>query len=318
MDRSRRRSRRRRLRRVQALDRERPHQPGLEGFAGLRLPRRRPARRGPDRAVRGAGLRLRRQAHAAAHCSGARSRRSRATALRAGRERSRERFETAFWCEELGTYALALDGDKRPAGCEPRMPARSCFSGIAAPRACRRVADGLMDRDFFTAGASARWRIGRPLQSDVLSQRLGLAARQRADRPGLRSLRPEGHDARAVRRHLRCRHAIMDLRRLPELFCGFRRGRARARPSIRLPARRRPGRARRPWLLQACLGLEFRHAREQICFRQPRLPEFLERVEIRRLRVGASSFDIMLRRSGADVSVNVLDRQGDGRVDITL
>src|SRR5207244_6646104 len=25
-----------------------------------------------------------------------------------------ERFERAFWCEELGTYALALDGKKRP------------------------------------------------------------------------------------------------------------------------------------------------------------------------------------------------------------
>ena len=26
----------------------------------------------------------------------------------------RERFEEAFWCDELSTYALALDGDKRP------------------------------------------------------------------------------------------------------------------------------------------------------------------------------------------------------------
>ena len=29
-------------------------------------------------------------------------------------ERLRVRFEDAFWCEELGTYALALDGAKQP------------------------------------------------------------------------------------------------------------------------------------------------------------------------------------------------------------
>ena len=26
----------------------------------------------------------------------------------------REQFEAAFWCDELGTYALALDGAKQP------------------------------------------------------------------------------------------------------------------------------------------------------------------------------------------------------------
>jgi hypothetical protein len=41
-------------------------------------------------------------------------------------------------------------------------------------------------------------------------------------------------------------------------------------------------------------------------------------VVIRKLQVGDSQFDIMLRRSGGDVSVNVLDRRGDGRVAITV
>jgi hypothetical protein len=53
-------------------------------------------------------------------------------------------------------------------------------------------------------------------------------------------------------------------------------------------------------------------------FRQPRLPEFLDQVVIRKLRVGDSQFDIMLRRYGSEVSVNVLDRRGDGRIAITL
>ena len=37
----------------------------------------------------------------------------------------------------------------------------------------------------------------------------------------------------------------MDLRRLPELFCGFHRERRRGPTFILSPARRRPGRARR-------------------------------------------------------------------------
>jgi hypothetical protein len=39
---------------------------------------------------------------------------------------------------------------------------------------------------------------------------------------------------------------------------------------------------------------------------------------MRQLRVGDSGLDLMLRRYGGDVSVNVLDRSGDGRIAITL
>ena len=39
---------------------------------------------------------------------------------------------------------------------------------------------------------------------------------------------------------------------------------------------------------------------------------------IRNLHIGLSRFDVMLRRYGTDVSVNVLDRVGDGRVVVTL
>ena len=55
------RSRRRRFPRIHPRDRGRPRQPGLEGFAGFDLPRRRQRREGADRALRGAGLSLRRQ-----------------------------------------------------------------------------------------------------------------------------------------------------------------------------------------------------------------------------------------------------------------
>jgi glycogen debranching enzyme len=54
-------------------------------------------------------------------------------------ERLREQFERAFWCPELGTYALALDGDKRPCRVRASNAGHALFTGIADPqRAGRR------------------------------------------------------------------------------------------------------------------------------------------------------------------------------------
>ena len=50
---------------------------------------------------------------------------------------SAERFEEAFWCEELGTYALALDGAKQPCKVRTSNAGQLLFTGIVArgPRA---------------------------------------------------------------------------------------------------------------------------------------------------------------------------------------
>jgi glycogen debranching enzyme len=113
--------------------------------------------------------------------------------------------------------------------------------------------------------------------------------------------------------------SYMDLRRLPELFCGFRRVRGKGPTFYPVACAPQAWSSATPFaFLQACLGLSFDPPGERVRFRQPRLPDFLDQVVIRKLQVGDSRFDIMLRRSGGDVSVNVLDRQGDGRVAITL
>ena len=43
-----------------------------------------------------------------------------------------ERFEAAFWCEELGTYALALDGAKRQCAVRTSNAGQVLFTGIAS------------------------------------------------------------------------------------------------------------------------------------------------------------------------------------------
>ncbi len=107
----------------------------------------------------------------------------------------------------------------------------------------------------------------------------------------------------------------MDLRRLPELFCGFKRTRARGPTLYPVACSPQAWASGTPFtLLQASLGLEFAPALREIHFRDPRLPPFLKDVTLRNLRLGDSSVDLTVRRHGEDVSVQVLRSEGTIRV----
>ena len=65
-------------------------------------------------------------------------------------EALRKRFEEAFWCEDLGTYALALDGEKRPCKVRTSNPGHCLFTGIVSPDRARRVAENLLSPRSFS------------------------------------------------------------------------------------------------------------------------------------------------------------------------
>src|SRR5207344_1478831 len=60
------------------------------------------------------------------------------------------RFEDAFWCEEIGTYAIALDGDKQPCRVATSNAGQVLFSGIARRDRAGRVARQLLEPNFFS------------------------------------------------------------------------------------------------------------------------------------------------------------------------
>ena len=63
-----------------------------------------------------------------------------------GREavrRMRERFEAAFWCADISTYALALDGAKQPCRVRSSNAGQALLSGIASPRHAARTGSGM-------------------------------------------------------------------------------------------------------------------------------------------------------------------------------
>jgi glycogen debranching enzyme len=111
----------------------------------------------------------------------------------------------------------------------------------------------------------------------------------------------------------------MDLRRLPEIFCGFQRTRGKAPTLYPVACAPQAWSSAAPFaLLQASLGLEIDFAAECVRFRQPKLPAFLDQLTIRSLAVGNAQLDILLRRYGGEVSVSVLRATGHARVEVML
>ncbi len=169
-----------------------------------------------------------------------------ATAARlvAEAETLRQNFEAAFWCEELSTYALALDGEKRPCRVIASNAGHALLTGIAAPDRAERVAATLLGVGCFSgwgirtvAQTAARYNPisyhnGSVWPHDNALIALGLA------RYGLKA------QAMRVFTGLFDAASYWEPRRLPELFCGFARQPHGADHCIRLRVRRRPGRAR--------------------------------------------------------------------------
>ena len=60
----------------------------------------------------------------------------------------------------------------------------------------------------------------------------------------------------------------------------------------------------------SALGLKVDGPSARISFDYPLLPESLPEMQILNLRVGTATVDLLLRRSGHDVGVNVLRREG--------
>src|SRR6185369_16666159 len=73
-----------------------------------------------------------------------------AAKLDAAADLLRDRFERAFWCPEIETYALALDGEKKPCRVRTSNAGQVLFTGIASPDRAHLVAKGLMQPNFFS------------------------------------------------------------------------------------------------------------------------------------------------------------------------
>jgi glycogen debranching enzyme len=236
----------------------------------------------------------------------------RAAALAAQAESLRQRFESHFWCEDLSTYALALDGAKRPCRVISSNAGQVLFTGIASAERAQRVAATLLSPASFggwgirTVGSSeSRYNPMSYHNGSIWPHDNGLIAMGFA-RYGLQN------SAARVFGALFDAAAYMDLRRLPELFCGFPRRERNAPTQYPVACSPQAWASATPLcLLQASLGLELLDRTGEIKFYRPTLPDFLDHVRLRNLRLSTGSVDLLLHRQDDNVGVTVTRRDGD-------
>jgi glycogen debranching enzyme len=230
----------------------------------------------------------------------------------------RERFARAFWCEELGTFALALDGGKRPCRVPSSNAGHALFAGIALPEHAARVAESLLSRDLFsgwgvrTLGASAArfnpmsYHNGSVWPHDNALVAQGLA--RYGARAGAERIFAALFDASLA----------MDDARLPELVCGFDRVDGE-QPAL-YPVACSP----QAWsaasvflLLQTALGVAIDARGRRVRAVRPALPAFLERVALRGIAVGDAVLDVACERSGEESRLRVLRQRGEVELAVT-
>ena len=230
----------------------------------------------------------------------------------------RERFDAAFWNEEIGTYALALDGAKKQCAVRSSNAGHALFTGIAKPERAARVAETLLCKDGFNgwgvrtiAKGEARYNPmsyhnGSIWPHDNAICALGLA------RYGLKE------EAAQVFQGMFETSLYYDQKRLPELFCGFMRRKQRGPVSYPVACSPQAWAAAAPFaFLAACLGLELDHERNRVRLKNPILPGFLDGVTLYNVKLGGSRLDIRFQRYDDDVTVSVQRRHGDVQVVVT-
>jgi glycogen debranching enzyme len=249
--------------------------------------------------------------HGAGQLAAARGDTSQAEAWHRRAETLQARFEQAFWCDELGTYALALDGKKQPCRVRTSNPGHCLFTGIASRSRAALIAETLMSEESFcgwgirtvTAGA-ARYNPMSYHNGSVWPHDNAIAAAGLA-RYGFTT------DAARIFSAMFDLSQTVDLHRLPELICGFHR-RPGGSPTL-YPVACAP----QAWaagavylLLQACLGLRVEALAPRVSFTHAVLPEEIEWLRIVNLSVRSARLDLLLTRHANDVGVTVLRREG--------
>jgi glycogen debranching enzyme len=228
-----------------------------------------------------------------------------------------ERFDASFWCPEIDSYALALDGNKKQCRVRSSNAGQVLFTGIAKPERARKVGEGLMAPHFFSgwgirtiANSEARYNPmsyhnGSIWPHDNALIVLGLA------RYGLKA------EVERVFTGLIDAAIYMDMRRLPELFCGFQRGRGRGPTHYPVACTPQAWASATPFtLIEASLGLQFDPAGKELKLHNPSLPRFVDELVLHNLRINESSIDLKVRRHARGVSVDVLRQQGDAQVSV--
>lgn len=256
---------------------------------------------------------------AAAMCARRLGLTERAGILDAQAENLRRKFEDAFWCPDLGFYGLALDGDKRLCRVRSSNVGHALFCGIAAPDRAMASAAALMRSDFFSGWGVRTLAYGEERYNPMSYHNGSIWPHDNAIVAAGLARYGAKHGAAAIFDSLMRAAAYMDDRRIPELYCGFRRRRGRG--PVLYPAACSPQAwaASAPFsIIQSLLGLEFHTEARELRLNNPILPPSLGSIRLSNVRLGDSVADFIVRESLASPTLEVVRTEGDIRISLVF
>ena len=230
----------------------------------------------------------------------------------------RRRFNRDFWMRDSQYYALALEKDGKPVTVISSNPGQALWSGIADDEKAALTADRLMSAEMFSG-----WGIRTLSEKETAYNPLGyhLGSVWPHDTSLIAGgFRRYGFDHHAVRVFEGLVKAASHFRsyQMPELFSGFSDKDYDA--PVAYPAANHPqawAAGAIPYLMQVLLGLTPAAFEHQLLVRRPVLPEFVDEIEVQRLRVGEAEVDLRFeRRPDHSVGVQVLKKHG--RLDVIV
>jgi len=227
------------------------------------------------------------------------------------------RFNEVFWCNEIGCYALAVDGDKRPCRVRTSNTGHVLFGGLATIERAKQTERTLLGPDMLSgwgirtvARGEARYNPMSYHNGSIWPHDNALIAAGFRRYGNLAAVETVATAIFGAASH-------MELMRLPELYCGFRR--VRGQPPTSYPVACAPqawASAAPFYLLDSLLGFEFETANHRICLSNPILPEFIDMMVISNLEIQNETIDFGLFRSGSGLSVQVFRNTGNIQLSI--
>lgn len=221
------------------------------------------------------------------------------------------RFHDAFWIDEIGCYALALDGDGRPCAVRSSNPGHCLYAGIVPDDHALRLADTLVCDDMF-GGWGIRTLSTREVGHNPMSYHNGSVW------PHDNALIAAGLSRYGLTEHAcRITRALLDAslhfagQRLPELFCGFSRHHGKGPVPYPVACSPQAWAAGTPLMLvQAMLGLDIDAPQRRVRLIHPALPAGIDWIRLSDLRIGASTIDLRVARTAAGLTAGIERREG--------
>ena len=223
-------------------------------------------------------------------------------------------FLRSFWWEEENAFYLALDGQKRPCDVISTNAGQCLWTGIVPDDWGQPLVDRMLAEDMCTEWG-LRTLSSREKRYNPMSYHNGSVWPHDTAIVGAGFARiGRSKEASELLGHIYGVSLFYEGARLPELFCGFTRRRGFGPTRYPVACSPQSWAAGAPFLLlSSVLGFEPEADRHRLILRQPRLPDWLNHLELNGLRLGERRAHLRFARIGNDTSVTLT---GDMGIDV--